>query len=70
MNGDDAVEPDVSLAPLGAKGRGWRLREFADGADPASPETVIETTRDLGKSRALTLRLSPGGGYAAVLFPM
>ena len=69
MNGDDALTLDVPLAALGLKGGGWRLREFADGADPAKPETVIETTRDLGSGRILTLRLAPGGGYAAVLLP-
>ena len=69
MNGDDALTLDVSLDALGLKGRNWQLREFADGADPAAPETVIETTRDLGKARTLTLRLVPGGGYAAVLSP-
>ena len=69
MNGDDALTLDVPLAALGLKGGGWRLREFADGADPAKPETVIETTRDLGSARILTLRLAPGGGYAAVLLP-
>jgi hypothetical protein len=56
---------DVPLTALGAKGRGWKLREFADGADPAAPETVVETTRDLGDTRTLTL--APGGGYAAAL---
>lgn len=58
---------DVSLDALGLKGRNWQLRKFAVGADPAAPETVVETTRDLGKARALTLRLVPGGGYAATL---
>jgi len=67
MNGDDALTLDVPLAALGAKGRGWQLREFADGADPAAPETVVETTRDLGDTRKLTLRLAPDGGYAATL---
>ena len=68
MNGDDATTLEVPLAALRLKGRGWRLREFADGADPAAPETVVETTRDLGNARALTLRLqSGGGGYAAIL---
>ncbi|HSI07959.1 MAG TPA: glycoside hydrolase family 97 protein [Rariglobus sp.] len=67
MNGDEALTLDVPLAALGAKGRGWKLREFADGADPAAPETVVETTRDLGDTRTLTLRLSPSGGYAATL---
>ena len=69
MNGDDALSLDVSLAALDLKGRGWQLREFADGADPAAPETVVETTRDIGKARTLTLRLVPGGGYAAILSP-
>ena len=41
------------------------VREFTDCADPAAPETVIETTRDLGK--ALTLRLAPGGGYTTAI---
>ena len=67
MNGDDALNLEVPLAFLDAKSRGWRLREFADGADPASPETVVETTRDLGNARTITLRLAPGGGYAAVI---
>ena len=67
MNGDDALTLDVSLDALGLKGRDWQLREFADGADPATPETVVETTRDLGDTRTLTLRLAPGGGYAATL---
>ena len=67
MNGDDALTLDVSLDALGLKGRDWHLREFADGADPDAPETVVETTRDLGDTRTLTLRLAPGGGYAATL---
>ena len=67
MNGDDALTLDVSLNALGLKGRDWQLREFADGADPAAPETVVETTRNLGDTRTLTLRLAPGGGYAATL---
>ena len=67
MNGDDALTLDVSLDALGLKGRGWSLREFADGTDPESPETVVETTRDLGDTRTLTLHLAPGGGYAATL---
>jgi alpha-glucosidase len=65
MNGDDAITLDVPLAALGAKGRGWQLREFADGTDPAAPETVVETTREAGDT--LTLRLAAGGGYAATL---
>jgi alpha-glucosidase len=65
MNGDAALTLDVPLAALGAKGRGWQLREFADGADPAAPETVVETTRDLGDT--LNLRLAPGGGYVATV---
>ena len=28
---------------------------------------MVETTRDLGDTRTLTLRLAPGGGYAATL---
>ena len=67
MNGDDALTLDVPLDALGLKGSGWQLREFADGADPAAPETVVETTRDLGDTRTLTLRLAPGGGYAATV---
>lgn len=68
MNGDDALTLEVPLDFLGRRGgRDWRLREFADGTDPAAPETVVETTRELGKARTLTLRLAPdGGGYAAV----
>ena len=69
MNGDDALTLNVPLDGLDLKGRGWSLREFADGADPAAPETVVETTRDLGDTRTLTLRLSPDGGYAASLSP-
>ena len=69
MNGDDALALDVSLDALGLKDRNWQLREFADGADPSAPETVVETTLDLGKASTLTLRLVPGGGYAATLIP-
>ena len=70
MNGDAALTLDVPLDFLGPKRREWRLREFADGADPAAPEAVVETTRALGKARTLTLRLqSGGGGYAAVISP-
>jgi alpha-glucosidase len=67
MNGDDALTLDVPLAALGLQDRGWKLHEFADGADPAAPETVVETTRDLGDARTLSLRLSPDGGYTAIL---
>ncbi len=69
MNGDTAVTLELPLAFLGSKRGGWRLREFADGADPAAPETVVETTRELGKARTLALSLQPDGGYAAVLSP-
>ena len=67
MNGDDAVTLDVPLDFLGAKRRDWRLREFADGDNSATPETVVETTRELGRARSFSLRLQPGGGYAAVI---
>ncbi len=67
MNGDDALTLEVPLSCLGESTCGWHLREFADGADPDSPETVVETTRDLGDARTLTLHLAPGGGYAAVI---
>lgn len=70
MNGDAAATLDVSLDFLGTKRGDWSLREFADGTDPAAPETVVETTRKLGKTHTLTLRLqSGGGGYAAVISP-
>ena len=70
MNGDDATTLEVPLDFLGPERRDWRLREFADGTDPAAPETVVETTRELGNTRTLTLRLqSGGGGYAAVISP-
>ena len=67
MNGSEAVTLDVPLAFLGSTSRGWRLREFADGANAAAPETVVETTRELGGSRTLSLRLQASGGYAAVI---
>ena len=67
MNGDAASTLDVSLGFLGSKRRDWRLREFADGADPVAPETVSEATRTLGENRTLRLHLQPGGGYAAVI---
>lgn len=67
MNGDDALTLEVPLSFLGTKHRDWRLREFADGTDAAAPETVVETTRSLRATRTLTLRLAPGGGYAAVI---
>ena len=69
MNGDEAVTLDVSLDFLGSRRRGWRLQEFSDGADPSAPEVVVETTRELGKNRSLSLRLQPGGGYAAMVSP-
>jgi len=69
MNGDAAATLEVPLAFLGAKQRGWRLREFADGPDATAPETVVEMTRDLGGARTLTLRLQASGGYAAVISP-
>lgn len=67
MNGDDALTLNVPLAALGANGRGWQMHEFTDGTDPAAPETVVETHRDLGDARTLTLRLSPSGGYVGIL---
>ena len=66
---DDPIGLDVPLAALGAKGRGWQLREFADGADPVALETVVEPPRDLGDTRTLTLRLSPSGGHVGTLSP-
>ncbi len=63
----DSLTLDVSRDALSLKGHNWHLSEFADGSDPAAPETVVETTRNLGKARTLTLRLVPGGGYAATL---
>jgi hypothetical protein len=69
MNGDAAATLEVPLDFLGSNGRAWNLREFADGTDAAAPETVVETTRKLGNARKLSLRLQPGGGYAAVLTP-
>ncbi len=67
MNGDAAVTLDVPLDFLGSQRRDWRLRQFADGDNPAAPETVMETTREIGKARTLTLRLQPDGGYVAVI---
>lgn len=68
MNGNDAVNLDVSLDFLGPKSGKWGLRGFADGDDPNAPEAIVETTREADKS--LTLRLqSGGGGYAAVISP-
>jgi alpha-glucosidase len=69
MNGNDASTLEVPLAFLGTQQRGWRLREFADGPETAAPETVVETTRELGGIRTLSLHLQPGGGYAAVISP-
>jgi len=69
MNGSEAVTLEVPLAFLGSTSHGWRLREFADGPDAAKSETVVETTRDLGGARTLTLRLQPSGGYTAVVSP-
>ena len=69
MNGGTATTPEVPLDFLGSKNRGWRLREFADGDDPAAPETVLETIRELGNTRSLSLPLQPDGGYAAVVNP-
>jgi hypothetical protein len=68
MNGADAATLEIPLDFLGRRGaRGWTLREFADGENAAAPETVVETSRDIGRARSLTLRLAPGGGYAATL---
>ena len=69
MNGSAAATLDVPLDFLGSKRRDWRLREFADGENPAAPETVMETTRELGKARTLTLRIQPDGVYAAWISP-
>ena len=69
MNDSDAVKLEVPLDFLGSKVRAWNLREFADGADPATPETVVEKTRALDDARTLTLTFQPDGGYAAVISP-
>jgi alpha-glucosidase len=69
MNGGTASTLEVPLDFLGSKDRDWRLRELADGDDPAAPETVLERTRELGNTRSLSLRLQPDGGYAAVISP-
>jgi alpha-glucosidase len=69
MNGDDAVKLDVPLDFLATKTGKWSLREFADDDDPNAPEAVVETARELGDARTLTLCLQSGGGYAAVISP-
>ncbi len=69
MNGDAPATLDVRLDFLRSQSGNWSLREFADGDDPAAPETVVETTRELGKARNLSIHLQGGGGYAAVIAP-
>jgi alpha-glucosidase len=69
MNGAAALTLEVPLDFLGSKRRELYLREFADGDKPAAPETVVETTRELGTLRTLSLRLQPDGGYAGVISP-
>lgn len=69
MNGDAAATLDVPLDFLSSRSGNWSLREFADSDDSAAPETVVETTLELGKARSRSIRLQGGGGYAAVIFP-
>ncbi len=67
MNGELPLELDIPLSFLGPGE--WTARVFADGADPATPETVIERSLPLPAARTLRLSLQGGGGCSAVLCP-
>ena len=58
--------------PLGFLGRGsYRLTAFADGEGAADdPKQISVSDATVSASETLTLRLAPGGGYAARLKPV
>ncbi len=65
MNGEQPLELDLPLSFLGPGE--WTARVFADGTDPAAPETVLEQSVALPAARTLRLSLQGGGGFSAVL---
>ncbi|HEY0945625.1 MAG TPA: glycoside hydrolase family 97 protein [Opitutaceae bacterium] len=69
MNGDAPLTLRVPLKFLG-KGS-WKIRAFTDTSESAErPTAISDTTRSVATDETLELRLSPSGGYAAVLFPL
>ncbi len=66
MNGEAPLDLEIPLPFLGP-GK-WTARTFADGADPAAPEEVVESEGPL-VYRKIRLSLQPGGGAVAVLLP-
>ncbi len=68
INGEGPLDLEVSL-PFLAPGK-WTARTFADGSDPAAPESIVESAMPLPATRKLRLALQPGGGAAVVLSPV
>jgi alpha-glucosidase len=67
MNGSTPFELEVPLPFLGPGE--WTARVFADGPDPDTPESIVETVASLDAPRRLRLSLQPGGGAVAVVEP-
>lgn len=63
--------PRTLRLPLGFVKRGaYRLTEYADGVDAATdPKQISTSTKKVKAGETLTIRLAPGGGYAAYLTP-
>jgi alpha-glucosidase len=64
-------EPRTIRLPLGFLGTGrYTLKAYADGGGAAAdPKELTVSTGTVGPGETLTLRLGPGGGYAARLRP-
>jgi alpha-glucosidase len=68
INANAATELDLKLDFLGSGT--WKLRAWSDSTVSSAPATAVEeTTRIVRKGDTIKVRLSPTGGYAAVLIP-
>ena len=68
INANAATEFELKLDFLGPGV--WKLRAWADKVDASAPATAVEeSTQTVRKGDTIKVRLSPTGGYAAVLKP-
>lgn len=69
MTGWNAREITVSLGDI-LGGGNWRMKSWADGARAdANPTEVSVSETQVGGSSPISIRMAPGGGFAAVLEP-